>query len=179
MGAIPVPRTWSDKEIPPYSTMNADVYNTASWLLQRPMCKVRQTTTQSIPNATFTAVLFQTEDIDTYNWHSSTTNTNRITPTFPGWYRGWFSVGMSGATAGNFRLAYVQKSASLGRSRRDQKPLAAGQNVSIRGVPFFLPMNGTTDYFEVLTYQDSGAAMSLQVGSNLQSEFFCRWWAPL
>lgn len=175
----PNPRTWVDKEIPPYSTVNAEVYSTVSFLLQPPMCKVRQITGQSLPNAVFTALTFTYEDVDPYNWHSSTTNISRITPTYPGWYRGWFSVGFTATTGGNYRVGYVQKSGTLGRSRRDSKPTVFGQNKRLGGIPFFLPMNGTTDYFEVMAYQDTGSAMTLAVTPNLNSEFFCRWWGPL
>lgn len=179
MVSVPSPRTWVNREIPPYSTVNAEVYDTLTWLMRPPMCKVRQTTAQSISNATFTAVTFQTEDIDPYNWHSPTTNPSRITPNIPGWYRGWFSIGMSTATGGSYRVGYVWRSAVTGRSRRDSKPPVSTASKSLRGIPFFMPMNGTTDYFEVIGYQDTGSSMTLNVSSAGNSEFFCRWWSPL
>jgi hypothetical protein len=180
MVSVPNPRTWVDREIPPYSTINAEVYGTLAWLLQPPMCKIRQTTAQSLTTATFTAITFQTEDIDPYNWHG-TTNPTRITPTFPGWYRGWYSVGMTTQTGGLYRVAYLGKNGggTIARSRRDSKPPISAGNKSLRGIPFFLPMNGTTDYFEVYAYQDCGSTMVLPVLGYLNSEFFCRWWGPL
>lgn len=177
----PSPRTWVNKEIQPYSVINQEVYSTVLFLLRPPMCKVRQTTTQSIPNVTYTAINWQTEDTDPYNWHS-TTNPTRITPTFPGWYRGWHSVGFSNSTAGTYRLSYVLRTsaggATAGRARRDQKVAPGGYTIRTAGIPFFMPMNGTTDYLEVMAYQDTGAAMSTPVGNNTQSEFFLRFWQP-
>lgn len=181
MVSVPNPRTWVDLEIPPYSQLNAEVFDTLAFLLQPPMCKVRQTTGQSLPTGTFTALTFQTEDIDPFNWHSPTVNPTRITPTFPGWYRGWYGVGFNTGTGGQYRTAYVAKSGggTVTRARRDSKPNVTAINRSLRGIPFYLPMNGTTDYFEVLAYQDSGSAMTLMATAQLNSEFFCRWWGPL
>lgn len=177
----PNPRTWVDKEIQPYSTINSEVYSTVAFLLQPPMCKLRQTTTQSIPNTTFTAINWQTEDTDPFNWHNPT-NPTRITPTYPGTYRGWHSVGFSGSTVGTYRLSYVQRTSTgpvtTTRARRDQKVSPNGYTIRTAGVPFYIYMNGTTDYLEVITYQDSGAAMSTPVGNNTQSEFFLRFWQP-
>lgn len=178
MVSVPNPRTWVDREIPPYSTYSTEIYGTLSWLLQPPMCKLRQTTGQSIGNASWSELNFQTEDVDPYNWHNST-NITRITPTFPGWYRGWYGIGFSVATGGNFRDGYVGKNGGTTRARRDTKPPTTGSNASLRGIPFFLPMNGTTDYFEVFAYQDSGSSMTLSTTAFIQTEVFCRYWGPL
>lgn len=176
----PSPRTWIDHEIPPYDEVNQEVYSTLTFLLQRPMIRLRQTTAQSIPNATNTPLTWQTEDIDPYNWHSSTTNPTRITPNIPGWIRGWFSVGFPGTTGGNFRYGYLAKNGgSSTRSRHDSKPTAGGLAKRIAGVPFWLAMNGTTDYFEVNVFQDSGSAMLTTIGANACCEFFARYWTPL
>lgn len=176
---MPVPRTWVMEEIPPYDTLTKEVYDTVMWLLQPPTCKVFQTTGQSIPNATFTAVQFQAEALDPYNWHSSTTNNTRITPTFPGWYRGWLGWQTTGATGGNFRICDARQNGSFEKSRRDQKPNIAAQATAERGIPFFFSFNGTTDYVEMMVYQDSGSSMTLPVTALTQAEMFLRWWGPL
>ncbi len=184
MVAVPVPRTWYDKEIPPYSTVNDEIYDVVRWMLEPPMCKVRQTVAQSIPNATWTAVKFETEDVDSYNWHNPTTST-RVTPNIPGWYRGWYSVSFAGSNVGNFRTAYVTKSGTVGRARRDQRPTTASSSPVgsfLRGIPFYMPMNGTTDYLEVMCFQDSGGSLNISLASTPQfanAELFLRWVAPL
>ncbi len=184
----PTPRTWVDGEIPPYSTIQADVYNTISWLMQPPMIKLRHTFTaggySEIPHAVWTAIKFNQEDVDTFNWHNSTTLPTRITPTFPGWYRGWFSIYFLGTTGGNFRAGYLAKNGgTYGRSRRDARPaVTAGNATYLRAVPFYVPMNGTTDYVEVMAIQDSGAALVIANAASTQypdTEFFMRWAAPL
>jgi hypothetical protein len=181
MGAVPNPRTWVQGEIQPYTTINAEVYQTVAWLLEPPMCKVRQTTTQSIPNTTYTAIIFQTEDVDPYNWHNANTNPTRITPTFPGWYRGWASCAFQTTIGGNFRLTLPRKNGTQSgeRNRRDAKPPTTASSIVTHGIPFFMSFNGTTDYLELLMYQDTGAAMTTPVLSHTQCELFLRWWGPL
>lgn len=181
MGAIPVPRTWVQNEVPPYSTLNAEVYDTVKWLLQPPMCKVRQTATQAILTATFTTINFQTEENDPYNWHNSNSNITRVTPTFPGWYRGWWSLGLSTNNGGFYRLGMLQRngSATDRRSRKDSKPPVGGSQKVFKGIPFYISLNGTTDYVELIGYQDSGSTVNTSVQANVQAELFLRWWAPL
>lgn len=179
---VPSPRTWVDGEIPPYSTINAEVYGTLAWLLQPPMVKVRQTVAQNLANSAYTAITFNGEDFDPYGWHNATTNTSRFTPTFPGWYRGWYGIGFSAATGGTYRQGYIRTNggATSGRARRDSKATTVGQIKVMRGIPFFLRFNGTTDYCEVLAWQDTGAVMATAVSNPIhQCEFFMRWWAPL
>lgn len=179
MASPPSPRTWVDKEMPLYSTVNTEIYTTVSWLLRPPMCKVRQTTAQTLTSGVAAALTWQTADVDEHGWFSTSTPT-RIKPTYSGWYRGWYSIGFSTATGGNFRQGYVQNTnAGISRSRRNGKVNTGATNSSMRGVPFFFSMNGTTDYLEVFALQDSGADMVLPVTANLNAEFFCRWWAPL
>jgi hypothetical protein len=181
MGTVPNPRTWVQGEIQPYTTINAEVYQTVAWLLEPPMCKVRQTTTQSVANTTYTAITFQTEDADPYNWHNANTNPSRITPTFPGWYRGWYSLGFATTIGGNFREGFPRKNATQSeeRARRDAKPPTTASTISLRGIPFYMQFNGTTDYVELYMYQDTGAAMSTPVLNHTQCELFLRWWGPL
>lgn len=47
--------------------------------LKRHGAVIRRTTNQSIPNVTSTAITMNVEDIDTDGYHSTVTNTNRIT----------------------------------------------------------------------------------------------------
>lgn len=181
MVAPPSPRTWIQNEIPPYDTLNQEVYETVAFLLQPPMIRLRQTVAQSIPNATYTAITFNIEDNDSYSWHSTTSNTSRVVPTYPGWYRGWYSLGYQNTSGGSFRIGGIQKNGggAISRSRRDSKPPTASTLTLYKGIPFFIDVNGSTDYIEVLMYQDTGAAMNTNVQTNTQPELFMRWWGPL
>ena len=179
MANAPSPRTWVDGEIPPYSTVTSEIYDTMHWLLQPPMVKLRQTTGQSLTHNTYTAVTWNVEDFDPYNWHNPTVNSSRITPTYPGWYRGWIAVGFGTSTAGSFRVALLGKNGTHVRSRRDAKPSTTAGHARRIVTPFLIPMNGTTDYVEAFAYQDTGGALALQTSSHLLTYFFMRWCGSL
>lgn len=180
MVSVPVPRTWVDGEIPPWDVIKSSIYDTVSFLLNPPMVRLHQTSAQSIPNATYTVVTWNVEDIDPYGFHSPTVNPTRITPTVPGWYRGWMSCGfLDQVSTGDLRTVILSKNGARARARRDLKPSTHSQNRAPHGVPFFIDCNGTTDYLEMTVYQDSGAARALGTTVTIQPEFFMRWWGPL
>jgi hypothetical protein len=177
---LPNPRTWVANEIPPYSQLNTEIFADLTFLMQRPMIKLRQTLTQSAATGVWVGINFNAEDIDPFNWHNPSVNPTRIIPTFPGWYRGWFGTGTSNIVGGTSRSGYCNKNGSTlgGRAYSFHKPPVVATNVAFRST-FFLPMNGTTDYFEAMFFQDSGSAMNIPITAPLSAEFFCRYWGPL
>ncbi len=52
-----------------------------------PIAVLKQTVSQSVPNATWGIITFDAEDVDTYGGHSTTSNTSRYTCQYAGWYR--------------------------------------------------------------------------------------------
>lgn len=183
MVAAPVPRTWADLEIPPFSTWNLDLYATWDFLLNPPMVKVRQTTAQSIPTATWTGITFQVEDIDNYGFHSAA-YPKRLTPTVPGYYVGYCGASFAASTVGQRVVALCQNSETANTYRQEFNIYpTTGVNMVMKGVAFGpLYMNGTTDYLALAVYQNSGAAVYTQVGSGAgdyeeQAEFYMRWWS--
>lgn len=185
MTAAPAPRTWANGEKPDYQTWNQELYDTWVFLLNPPMVKARQTTAQSIPTSSWTALNFQTEDVDTHGFHSATVNPSRFTPTVPGFYVGYAGVSwVYNATTNSRRMFRIQKNGTTAWDRADTlAPNLANANLVVKGVAFGpLYCNGTTDYVEVYAYQDSGAAINTDVGSGTtdyeeQPEFYMRWYS--
>lgn len=181
MVSVPNPRTWIHREIPPYDTIATEIVDTVSFLLNPPMIKVHQTSAQSVPDSTWTAVSWNVEDIDPYNFHSTTTNPTRVTPTVAGWYRGWYSFGfVEGTTTDTSRSGYIAKNGVETRSRHNARPHAVStQSRAPRGVPFYIDLNGTTDYVELFVYQDTALVKPLQSTAAYWPELFLRWWGVL
>ena len=182
MVAAPAPRTWVDKEIPPVATWNVDLSAHWTFLLNPPMVKVRQTTLQAIANNTWTALTFQTEDVDTHGFHSTSTNPSRLKPTVPGWYTGYGGVSFaSNASTTTRRLMRFAKNGTTFYDRSDSLAPSPAANLVVKGVAFGpLYFNGTTDYLEVQAYQDSGGSINTDVGAGStdyeeQPEFYMRW----
>jgi hypothetical protein len=66
----------------------------------KPHAFLRQTSNQSIVFGAWTAVTFDTEDVDTHSGHSTSVNTSRYTAAVAGWYhvvgRGSFAANSTG-----------------------------------------------------------------------------------
>lgn len=121
---------------------------------------------QSIANATNTKVLFATEDFDTTNDYSSST----FTPSVAGYYLFTASLWMDGANSQNQMQCRLHKNGSNYRIL-GIIPDAVNQNVTVGG-SIIAYANGTTDYFEIYAYQNSGSAMNVVAGNNGDLTYF-------
>lgn len=137
-----------------------------------------QTVAQSIPDATLTALTFTTEAYDTGGFHDLVTNTSRVTPNKPGYYafRGsYFSAAITTPVTmdASFR---ANGSTSYAPGARTVPP--SGNAVS-RETFALIACNGTTDYVELMAFQDSAGAVNTNVSSRFSSVL--EWWyvAPL
>lgn len=134
----------------------------ASGDTERPQADLFQNVAQSIANSTVTAVLFDSEDLDTANGHSTSTNTSRWT--CPAGLAGWHDVdgtGVHGSNATGYRqtqlringatvIGYAATPAVSGN--------ATGQSVHRKW--FF----NVGDYVELTLFQNSGGSLSTPVG---------------
>jgi hypothetical protein len=131
-------------------------------------CGVTKSTTQSIANATYTAVTFNTEDYDTDAIHDNVTNNTRFT--IPSGKGGkWLTSGVVtfASNASGFRFVRLYKNGTA--------------FIVPAGVP---PVNGDTtqlafsyihtftagDYMEVFVYQNSGGNLNI-AGADLNVQF--------
>jgi hypothetical protein len=127
--------------------------------------RVRQTTVQSIPDATATPINFQAVDKDPYAlW--ATGQPTRFTPTFPGWFD------MAGGTvftnnATGIRYVYWKKKAAdvPGSVNAYTGAAASLQGGAPRTCAVYL--DGLTDYMELIGYQNSGVALTTFI-TNVQ-----------
>jgi hypothetical protein len=131
------------------------------------ICRIRMATAgQSIANNTTTAVNMDTEDFDPYSFHSTSSNTSRITPTVAGYYDVRGGVYMASATA-VWDVAIAKNGTPIQSGQRD----TAGTSIqSGRKAAAYVYCNGTTDYVEIVVTQVTGAA--LVVNSSLR---FAPW----
>lgn len=136
-------------------------------------CQVRQSATQSIANATNVDVTFNTEDLDALAWHSTVSNTERVTPTIAGWYRITF-VALWGDDSDYTRLLMNVKlnNADTGAPffRIDHIPPAIGGARSFLGTTPLVQMNGTTDFLSMNVFQANTSAAANTVQCRLLVE---------
>jgi hypothetical protein len=111
----------------------------------------------SLANNTDTAITFNSEFYDTNSYHSTSTNTSRLTVPTTGYYLITVSVGFA-ANALGYRFAKVQKNGSTNVG-------SLGINYSPSGT-YDVQLNQSivvsataADYFEIIVFQNSGGAL--------------------
>jgi hypothetical protein len=109
------------------------------------------TSGQSIPSATFTKLLFDTEENDTNGCLAS----SRFTPTTAGFYQINGAVQFNSGTSPI--VAIFKNDAEYARGVFPQG--TSSQSSTVAALVF---LNGTTDYVELKAYQQSGSAMTTQ-----------------
>jgi len=117
------------------------------------------TATQSISNSTATKVVYDTEDFDTNTNFAS----NRFTPTVAGYYQinvGLFCAGS--ATGGNILSLYKSGSEYVQLTRT---LLSNAFNVFSTG-SCLVYCNGSSDFLEIFTTQNSGGTLSMGNGAK-------------
>lgn len=136
--------------IPPYSSSIGYQYPYTPLFLAKK-------STLSVPNITKTAIEFNTTNTtiteDTMQWHSTSTNPSRVTPTVKGIYLATANGKMTGGTA---TQAYIEinknGTTTLSSSQGDTITGASDLTYSCSCV---INMNGTTDYLAMDVYQNT------------------------
>lgn len=137
-----------------------------------PLVRLILPANQSIPTGTDTPASFgaNSEIVDTHNFHSTTVNPSRVTPTMPGWYLCQGSPVWNANTTGQ-RVHFMAKN-GVGYAPSVRWHFAlVNQTTALPGSQAILSANGTTDYFEFFVNQASGGALSLLGDGNQTSVF--------
>ena len=144
-------------------------YTGSSWvfvdlLTKPPGVQLGASTTQSIPNNTFTAVNFGVEGRDTDNFHSTSLNSERVTiPTGMGGYYLWTgTVGFASNVTGGRILATGYGAAGAAIGNLDQLSQGTGDTPFLTGSKLMLLSAG--DNTGMMVQQTSGGA--LNIGAN-------------
>ena len=149
----------------------SDVTAISDLTVSRPIVRMVQTVAQSIPDATVTALTFTTEDIDTHGFHDNSTNNPRITPNTAGYYdvRGTYFTATSTSPVSQDCHLRQNGSGQIAPAERGISGTIA-QSQSTRAL---LAFNGTTDYVELMAFQDTSGAVNSNVASRFSSTFEC------
>lgn len=138
--------------------------------VNRPTCKLALTGTQAVATGSNVAIAFAvgTEIFDDLNWHSTSVNTSRITPTYAGRY---LVTGQASwpAAASSARRVMVLKNGGF-TTMWNAITTAAEITQTITDE---IEMNGTTDYLNLSLFQDSGGSVNAQgAGDSIRSTSF-------
>lgn len=129
-------------------------------------CSVYSSAAQTINNSTTTIATYGAENFDTNGYHSTVTNTSRIT--IPSGKAGKYlltaSVAWTGGTAAGLRQFYFYKNgAEIGMINRF---IVASGTTDIWQTGSQIVDAAVGDYFEIAVFQSGGSAASLDSGST-------------
>lgn len=160
-----------------------DVINNENWLGNADRCvAVTDTSTSSISASTLTLMTFATDDYDTGGFHSTVSNTSRLT--VPTGYGGIYNIFANVyfnyfATTVKSLYLEVRKNAA-GSSSGGTRVAAATCNTSTNSLIMSAASLQTqvrlaaTDYIELFCMQETGGALSL-MGTTQAHRFGMTW----
>lgn len=158
------------------TTFGIPVANNCGVLANPPLARMRNSTTQSIPNTTDTALTWDTEDWDTVGGHSTSSNTSRYVcqTGYAGKYRVSCTVWYAASSGGTFRDVWfaINGTNVNGSSARALPASATIMSVTMETVVSL----AVGDYVEAFTRHDSGGALSTSIPfARAQSVFEVQW----
>ena len=142
----------------------------ASLFLRRPgRARVYNSVDFSVPNATTTTLTFNSERIDTADFHSTVSNTSRLTVPVDGWYFIGAHVRYAPNITGT-RLMYIQNTSTGALVGVDSQNARTAAATDLNVTTLYSATAG--QYFEVLTYQDSGGALNIESNFAYSPDFW-------
>jgi len=174
MATVPSFRTWVVGELVTASEMNTNIRDAGNFLIAVPVFQGRQAVAQSIPNSANTAILLDTEDLDSDNGHSTVTNTSRYTAQTAGWFRVQGGVSLTGNATGTRNMFIAKNSGALaGSGTNNSVPGAASFAGATRAGFVSLVVN---DFVETFFFQNSGGALNTLIsGVEIQCNMHVQW----
>ncbi len=168
---VPVSATKADTQLITGALWNAGPKATGDFLLAPPLFRGTQTANQTISSATWTALNFDFTYGDSDLGHSNSVNNSRYTAQVPGWYwcEGYLATtggsqcrfGVSIAKNGSIVIGSVQTAIKT----NDLQSISGGAAVNM----------AVGDYVQVLGYQNSGAGVATDDGTDLCPSFNVFW----
>jgi hypothetical protein len=170
---VPVPRTFGVQEYETAAYLNA-VRDALNFLLNPPVCRVYQATTQSCANATNVAITYDASTVDTYGGHSNSTNNSRYVAQVPGWYLPGGVIAINATSTTLTTWGYLAKNGSQATPILfAPSPLGGNNRVwFVAAEEIFL---NTGDYVEIYVNQNDGSAKSTVASATQFSTMFIQW----
>lgn len=175
MATVPVPWTMGANGVIPSTSYNTGARDPLTFLLNPPLAILRQSVAQTFTSGSWAAVTFDVEDLDTVNGHSTSSNTDRYTAVYAGWYHvdAYVAFASNGSGARGARLG-INGSTTLSVGRATFLAAVVTDRAAI-------PVSGTVflsvgDYVNVAGFQSSGGNLNSEVGvADLRSVMMVRW----
>lgn len=136
--------------------------------LNGPIAILRQSVAQSLTDAAFTTITFDTEDLDTHNGHSTSVNTSRYTAQKAGRHLFVGGIGFAINSVGARGSRWLLNGAGIGRGQ-SMYGNAGGTLVTLITTRIVVVSMVVGDYVELQAYQASGGALNTAVLGTQES----------
>jgi hypothetical protein len=133
-----------------------------------PLC-ILENAAMVIPASAATNVTFSTEVLDPLGWHSTSTNTSRITPNISGYY--FVTMQLNDITGGGAltrALMRMNKNGATLAIPIQMDTTGEDDDFALSGYVF---CNGTTDYIEMNILQTNAGSTNRTISARFTAEF--------
>ena len=163
---VPSPRTWTGEKVTPAKLR--DLGNAIAFLRQKPMFQGYQLTAQPVATATHQALNWDTEMIDTWGQHSTSSNPSRWVAPVAGWYwvTGRVFWDYTASSSANQHSVTIRTTSGVTPTdwRGETRPGASTHTPGAFGGELVQMAAG--DYVEIAGYQGSGSTQNTRVDST-------------
>lgn len=137
-----------------------------------PLLFTYQTTVQSVPNITWTAINLHFDVFDTINGHSLVTNITRYTPNVSGTYEVDGQIAYAVNSTNDRGAQFRKNGATIDGLQYGAARAGGGSSfASIARCSGVVFLNGSTDYIELYGFQESGGALNTSYGAGFTTSF--------
>lgn len=160
--ALPALRIWTPGDLATAAFMNAINYAIVFGCLQPPQLEVIQTITQTIATGATTALLWDTEIVDSDSFHSTSTNTDRMVAPWAAWYELTGSTGYAANATGRRGSLWAVNGTGISATTTDYPATASGAGgFTAKTYRAFL---NAGDYAQLIGVQDIGSGLGTATG---------------
>lgn len=138
-----------------------------------PCARVYNSANISCTNGVHTYLTFNSERYDTDSFHSTSTNTDRLTIPVAGVYRVTAHVRFASNATGS-RALRLEVNGSTLIALENSPAVAVGYGQTERTISTEYKF-AANDYIRISAYQDSGSTINVEAGGNFSPEFFISW----
>lgn len=154
----------------------ANIVNAITFALNPPDFEGTQGVTQTVTTGLWTSLTIDTESVDTYGGHSTTTNTSRYIGQVPGYYQACGVAAFAANATGGRGAALALNGTRVTGGATLAQAVATATIPSAMSTPVReVFLNGTTDYIEVQGFQSSGGNLATIAGADIASSLHVRW----
>ena len=133
-----------------------------------PLC-ILENASMVIPASTTTQVTFSTEVLDPLGWHSTSTNTSRITPNISGYY--FVTMQLNDITSSGTLTRALMSLIKNGEALAIPIQMDTEGSSYDFALPGYVFCNGTTDYIEMRVFQTNAGSTSRTINARFTAEF--------